>query len=1524
MDLVAFEELALRGDLSEAAPGEGVAVLLLKRLEDARRDGDRVQAVLRQRAAAFVPGQPGVALARALAGVPAPQAFDAGLEREAAALASAFPAARRREPLASRIGHLGPAHGLAAVVRATLEGGDAVITSSARAGLAAQVVVEPIRREARPAAAPRVMLRLAAPTLQELASELRAASVDLARAVAACPAELPPGRFALVAVAADEAELAAALEVAVRHIGDGALAALDEHGIFVRERRAVPSRIAWLLPGQGSQYPDMLARLLADSPAARDVHARAEAALRGAGPELTRSDAVATQVGMLVADLCFAAAAREAGLRCDVLAGHSYGELPALVHAGVLDLESALELTLVRARAVAAAPVAGGLLTVAADAGRVQEWLGEFAGEELWITHFNAPRQTVVGGATPLLQRFQERLTARGVASRSLAVAGALHTPLVASAGEAVREALRGLPLQPPRTPVCSNVSLRYEAEPASVRENLAAQLTEPLRYVDLVERLHADGCRLLIEVGPGQVLTGLHRQILAERDVALLALDHPRRPPTAQLARALALAECLGVAPQLPAARPALPSPVPPGEIEEFDATRARRRRARRRASARQPAADTRSTGPAAPRSGLERFVVDFVVEHTGYPSEVVRLDWDLEADLGIDSIKRAQLLGELGELVGLDDARTRALGSATNLGELVARAEEAAREVGSPLAPAAARAPAPAPKKPEAAPAPPPALPAAVTGRYVVRVEPAPRRAGLPDQPRLRGGVVVLGGAPLAAALRERCAAQGVPVHALPSSPDESATVAAFDAIWKAGPVPHLVLATARDADPGLPADWSDRRARGVTAPFWLAQRWLARVREADLADDASLTAVVAMGGAFGSAGGAIAVESGGLSGLLKAISIETWVAGLRGLAVRVLDAPAHERPDRLAELVLLEMAAPSHELEVAWSGQERGVVRVVPEPVAPVTDRGPRPGGTWVCTGGARGITARIARELGERYGLRLHLLGHSPTPELPEAWRGRERHALRLEVMADAHARGRNAVREWQAVEKALEIDATLRELAGAGIVARYHCCDVGDAAAVRRTLEVVRRLDGPIEGVVHGAGYGRDARFEDKRPERVERCLAAKVDGAIALLQATRADPLRHFVALGSISGRFGANGHTDYSLANDLLAKLMVAARHERPGLAATAFHWHAWDDAGMATRPETRLALEMAGVRLMPAREGIGHLVAELEAGLPAAEVVITDERHPRLFQPVPEAHSQAAMLSQATRVEAGGELRFAVRLDPALEPMLQDHRLDGEPLLPLVAGLELMAEAAVLAGAAPQLQIRDAEALHALRFPLGRPREVTVRVSRCGDGAFDCAVLVDVHGPDGRCLEAGRVVMKAKVAGGEGPVRPGPGPDGERWEAVAYPGAEAPFQLGPRLRALRRVCLQDEAILGRISAPAPRELGGPHRGSLGWQLSCGALDACFYAVGVLAWRGVRPGVALPSALESLWLGRLPDPGEACRVSARLRHGGPARARFDFELWGANGECLASATGYEVTWRAVPAPASAMEVGAK
>ncbi|MCA9160178.1 MAG: SDR family NAD(P)-dependent oxidoreductase, partial [Planctomycetales bacterium] len=682
-----------------------------------------------------------------------------------------------------------------------------------------------------------------------------------------------------------------------------------------------------------------------------------------------------------------------------------------------------------------------------------------------------------------------------------------------------------------------------------------------------------------------------------------------------------------------------------------------------------------------------------------------------------------------------------------------------------------------------------------------------------------------------------------------------------------------------------------------------------------------------------------------------------------GYRSLPIKTIDTSPDQSPSQIVDALWQELAIPSYDNEVAMIAGQRHVVRAVQRPLTTSLSQSAQPsmkritrGGNWICTGGARGITAFVAEKLAQRYGLTLQLLGTAPVPSIDPTWRQLDEAGLKqlkVRVMTEARTAGRNPVRTWQDTEKSLEIDANLRRLASLGIEAHYYCCDVSDRSAVADVLARVRQLSGPIHGVLHGAGVGKDSRFDRKQADKVDQCIAAKIDGALSLMAATERDPLECFIGFGSISGRFGANGHTDYSLANDMLCKAIDAFQTLRPDCRAIGFHWHAWGDVGMATKPETKLALEMIDMQFMPAEEGLTHLVNELEGGAGEREVLITDDRYYRMFYPAEtladdrwaaqtEGQIPAPLL---TAPIAQGECTWSATVRPSKDPFLTEHMLDGRPLLPFVIAAEMLLEAGQRSLGTNSVLLRDVTALSALRFFSDAQQDL--RIETCaapGAGSsrvVECRLLSDFVARDGRLVEANRVNFSAQVVAVDGQgiataerratlaghgqryesqikqsiptaerraTLTGNGqqhesriklPPGEKFQPVIYPDVGAKFYVGWPLQRLKRVALVEGGIVGQISAPAMIELAGTGRDVRGWRIPSAALDACLFAVGILAWQQVAPGSALPVRMGQIKLGRMPSPGEACEVHAWLRRCDAATAMFDFTLFGVDGAML-------------------------
>ena len=820
--------------------------------------------------------------------------------------------------------------------------------------------------------------------------------------------------------------------------------------------------------------------------------------------------------------------------------------------------------------------------------------------------------------------------------------------------------------------------------------------------------------------------------------------------------------------------------------------------------------------------------------------------------------------------------------------------------------------------------------------TNRYTLRVVSAPRRKDMPLTPELKGAVLILGANALADAIADRVQQLGQKVFVLNTDGPIEQIERTLTELWQHTPTPHLFLTMAfddRSAQSLLESDWKSRRSAALTSPFRICQLWMQKTIDANRMEDASVVSVTQLGGDFGFSGRSVhSIEA--IGGLVKAMLIECWMRGFRTTPMKAVDVASGMSMSEIAAGVLQELAVPSYDMEIAFRSStatpqepERLSVQAIAASLKEVTF-GPKKqitrGGTWIVSGGGRGITAVIATTLAKKYDLRLHMLGTAPAPQLSDDFVrmvASDRGGVRRSIMQEASSRGENPVEAWRNTEKAIEIDATLRECRRQNVEATYHCCDVSDFSDVELTVRRIREQFGPLNGVIHGAGAGQDARFDRKRPDKVEKCLQAKIDGSLALMQATQTDPLECFVAFGSISGRFGANGHTDYSLANDMMAKIVDRYRGERPEVRSFTFHWHAWGDIGMATKPEAKLALEMIDMEFMPAREGIEHFMREVEFGGSEAEVLITDESYFRKFFPAERLSLNGdagqvlpvPLIPTSVTEHADGICSSVVTLNPVTDRFLSQHRVQGRPTLPFVVALELMSEAVRVrtGGSSPGVCI-EARALQAIRFSSDDPLAVTVQTRPAENGTIECRLLADVRRRDGRMVEEDREFFRAifdisrsfqQVPENAAFQRP----HDPAWKRIEYVDPDGLIYHGPELQELREIADDGETIFGRIASSAPVQLFGGSR-ARGFTVPCSTMDACLYAVGYVAWhRHQKP--SLPVRFDQIEFGRLPDPGEPCLVRIQQTNLSDSGAVWNFQLQGHNGDRLLTVTGYRIGW---------------
>jgi [acyl-carrier-protein] S-malonyltransferase len=267
---------------------------------------------------------------------------------------------------------------------------------------------------------------------------------------------------------------------------------------------------ALLFPGQGSQTADMRETVERHRP---DL---LELALEEVGSDVFERAADGTRWAQPAIYCAALAGSSELGVEADVMAGHSLGEITALVAAGAIGADDGLRLVAARGRLMqeAADETGDGSMTAVRARDDNRDAIAEVAAEAgVSIANDNAPDQLVLSGAVGALDTAEALLKERGIRGKRLPVAGAFHSPLMEPAVEPFRAAVEATPIGEPTVPVYSCVT----AEPFDdVRERLVEAITHPVRWLEVMRALEARGVTEFVETGPGRVLSNLVKKSLA------------------------------------------------------------------------------------------------------------------------------------------------------------------------------------------------------------------------------------------------------------------------------------------------------------------------------------------------------------------------------------------------------------------------------------------------------------------------------------------------------------------------------------------------------------------------------------------------------------------------------------------------------------------------------------------------------------------------------------------------------------------------------------------------------------------------------------------------------------------------------------------------------------------------------------------------------------------------------------------------------------------------------------------------
>jgi len=904
---------------------------------------------------------------------------------------------------------------------------------------------------------------------------------------------------------------------------------------------------------------------------------------------------------------------------------------------------------------------------------------------------------------------------------------------------------------------------------------------------------------------------------------------------------------------------------------------------------------------------------VLAIVAEQTGYPQEMLELDLDMEADLGIDTVKQAETFLAIRQAFDIPRSDTLKLRDYPTLGAVIGFVRDSRPDL---AATSADRRPPTAVS--ETSPVVVSGQPSAVVSSAVVAptytladADTMPRRVPMPSlRPSLdlckptnvtldstSRVVVMLDRGGVGKALITRLEKLGATPLVISEPPMAEALEAQLQAWLAEGPIQGVYWLPALDVEPELEEmtleEWREHN-RARVKNFYTTMRALY-----DAVKDRGtfLVSATRLGGLHGyGPDGATAPLGGAVSGFTKAYKRE------RGDAlIKVIDFEPGRKTAPPADALLAETLLDPGIVEVGYYQDNRYTVTLVEEPAA---DGQPglalAPDSVYLVTGAAGGITSAIVGDLAAASGGgSFYLLDLVPEPARDDrqiALLRQGKDALKQHLIATAKAAGEKVTpaqidRQLMVVERNEAALRAIESVEVAGGKAYYHSVNLLDGPALTAVVDEIRRQYGRIDVLVHAGGIEISRSLADKDYDQFSLVYDIKADGIFSLLRAAKDMPIGATVAFSSVAGRFGNNGQTDYSAANDLLCKLTSSLRRRRPDTKSIVIDWTAWGEIGMATRGSIPRIMEMAGIDMLPPSAGIPTVRRELVAGSYRGEIVVggrlgilveewdqtggldTTKANEWLSAQQPPLH----MLGHIKAAKLYGGLEVETTLDPNEQPFLYDHAMDGTPLLPGVMGTEAFGQLALALAPGYRVAAVYDEEFHA-PFKFYRMESQTLHLNAIatpqGDGLIIRAALRslrDLGKPGLPPQEKLHFTGKVKVARElEQPVIDFTPP---AFESLPIP-AEDIYHIyfhGPAYQVLERVDVRGDQAIGLLAARLPSNTNPAEAASI---MAPRLIELCFQTAGV--WDIKTNGtMALPLGLSSVTAYRQPAEANGNRLYA-------------------------------------------------
>jgi NAD(P)-dependent dehydrogenase (short-subunit alcohol dehydrogenase family)/acyl carrier protein len=599
--------------------------------------------------------------------------------------------------------------------------------------------------------------------------------------------------------------------------------------------------------------------------------------------------------------------------------------------------------------------------------------------------------------------------------------------------------------------------------------------------------------------------------------------------------------------------------------------------------------------------RQSIENLLLETVGRLTGYPVEMLGLDMNIEADLGIDSIKRVEILSSLEEEIpNLPTLSPEIMGEIKTLGQIVEvlsntpTSATPQHETKSAYADNTGFCRNEIEVMPDASTSAQTDVSAVEFSSHVER-----RVVSLVKQPLEKNNRLSLAenrkvfitddNTDLSDAIARQLNSMNIETAILSSDRSLVTRMAAEDVEKAAG---LIIISNSDSHNTGFLKD-----------AFLLTNRMASGLLQSGSEGGALFATITRLDGAFGFKNrGLVNPMQGGLAGLSKTAARE-W----ENVSCHALDiSPDWKDNDRIAatvvdELLYAENSGPNEiglDADTRWTlalepaCYPQGTIDISQEDVI-------------VVTGGARGVTASTVVALAKQTRPTFALLGRSPypTPE-PEWLAPLENEGTIKKGILEHDFNGQKASpleleKAYKAYMANREITNNLNKITQTSANVHYYDVDIRDAGQVKQVLDDVRSSCGAIKGIVHGAGLLEDRWIVDKTLEQFETVFDTKVKGLCGLLEATQQDHLKYLVLFSSVAARFGNNGQVDYAMANEVLNKMAQQESITRPHCKVLSINWGPWDGGMVCAALKKKF--NDNGVSLIPIDAGARCMLNEM-----------------------------------------------------------------------------------------------------------------------------------------------------------------------------------------------------------------------------------------------------------------------------------------------------------------------------------